>query len=94
MLVIAALLTAMGTDTMAQAGVAVRAEAVVDVAERMATRFSRAFAREVHQPAIRQQTNLRPARIVQQTPPVRDIAPPRSPHQHEHLLYLPPPALA
>ncbi len=94
---IAALLAAMGTDALAQAGVnAARAEAVVNVAERMANRLSHAFARKVHQPAATLHWQARRPTDVAAAPrpDVADSSPKWSFRQHEHLLYLPPPALA
>lgn len=93
LIVVTALLCAAGTDYVANAGSAVRADAVVNIADRMAARLSRAFAHKVHQPAMRypqsrqavaQSTADRPlvARLV---PEVRRDVP--------QLLYLPPPAL-
>ena len=96
LLVVASLLTAMGTDALAQTRLTVRAEAVVNVAERMASRmasrFSRAFTRKTQQPALPLHVS-RPA----PTLAVRSTVLYRTPayifRQSEHLLYLPPPVL-
>lgn len=50
LLTVAALLAAMGTDYVAQASTAIRAEAVVQVAERMAGRLGRAYSHKERHP--------------------------------------------
>ena len=95
LLVFVALVGALGTDYMAQAGSAVRADAVVDVAERIAARLSRAFDQKDHRPAAVQFARQRLAALSAARPSARpeDV---RVEHLASdlRLLYLPPPSVA
>jgi hypothetical protein len=90
-LVVAALLTALGTDYLASAGMAVRAEAVVDVAQRMATRFARAFPRRVNESAIQNGRTPQFATLVIRPFVPDEQSPLPTRHCMPHMLYLPPP---
>lgn len=92
LLVVASLLTAMGTDALAQTSMTVRAEAVVNVAERMASKFSHAFTRKARQPAMPLHAT-RPALTLALRSPALDRKPAYILRPSEHLLYLPPPLL-
>jgi hypothetical protein len=91
MLTLAVLITAMGTDYLASAGMVVRAEVVVNVAERMARRFTPVFPRRAHPQGTQQQQSVQAAvaspavAIVDQQHVHQALACPR------HILYLPPP---
>ncbi len=92
-LVLAMVVTSLGTDCLSQASVIVRADAVVNVAGKMASRFTRAFPRRV------QQTTIHFARRSESmTPEPRPMAA-ATPAVHQSLIplqrqYLPPPARA
>jgi len=92
LLVVASLLTAMGTDALAQSKLTVRAEAVVNVAERMASKFSHAFTRKAKQPAMPLHATRPPLALVLRSPAL-DRKPAVILRAAEHLLYLPPPLL-
>lgn len=80
---------------MAEAGAAVRAEAMVNVAERMAARFSHAFERKDHQPAAVRFQGCRPALMVTEfIPAAQNQGLARLTLAELQLLYLPPPGLA
>jgi hypothetical protein len=91
LLTVALVLTAMGADYLQSAGMVVRAETVVEVAGRMADRFTQAFPRRVHQstPQILHASGWAVVR-----PEVRWMDQQR-PHQalrcSSEVLYLPPP---
>ena len=90
-LTVAALLTALGTDYLASAGQVVRAEAVVNVAERMAARLTRAFARKVTVPAPRMERAAEASQAICMLD-VRGIWRPKQADRCQlQTLYLPPP---
>lgn len=91
LIAVAVLLTALGADYLASAATVVRAEAVVEVAGRMASRFTRAFPRRVNESAIHVERGVpdigeRPIEQVCQTRKA-----PLPTHGRLQLLYLPPP---
>lgn len=91
LLTVTALLAALGTDYLAQAGTHVRAEAVVSVAEKMAARFSRAFPQRSSQPATHLETTRHTAVIVRDFPATGRQDPQQARYCSMHTLHLPPP---
>lgn len=95
LLVLAALVAAWGTDHLAQAGGVVRADAMVDVAERMAARFRYSFDRKSHRPAVvRLDADRRWAMAGQAEVSELSEKVYCQTHLNPHVLYLPPPAMA
>lgn len=90
-LAVAALLTALGTDHLASAAMTVRAEAVVGVAQRMATRFARSFPRRVNESAIQNGRASQFAALAVQPQMPDDQGPFLAMRGMPQMLYLPPP---
>ncbi|GEM_PF-5464169 len=91
LLTVAALLGAMGSDYLAQAGTYVQGEAVVGVAEKMAARFGKAFPQRSSQPATRLESTRQTAAVTQEFPTAGRRDPQQARHCSTQTLHLPPP---
>jgi hypothetical protein len=94
LLTVAALLTAMGTDQLAQAATAIRADAVVQVAERMANRFGRTYSEKERHPVAqfaRTERAITPQCRLASIRPQSQSAGVESNRVRPALLHLPPP---
>lgn len=93
LIVVTALICAAGTDYVANPVSAVNADRVVNIADRMAARLSRAFAHKIDRPAARypQSRQLAMQAAIPQSPIPQWVVVTR--YDLPQLLYLPPPAL-
>ena len=91
LLTVTALLSALGTDYLAQAGTAVRADAVVSAAEKMAVKFGDTFARRPSQPAVRFEKTRQVVALTGEYPSSARSEPQQARYCGMHMLHLPPP---
>ncbi len=91
LLTMTALLAAMGTDYLAQAGTLVQADAVISVAEKMAVRFSKSFPQRSSQPVTRLEGIRQTALVTQEYPTVSRDEPQQARNCSAFTLHLPPP---
>jgi hypothetical protein len=90
-LTMTALLAALGTDYLAQAGTCFQADAVITVAEKMAVRFSKAFPQRSSQPATRLESTRQTAVVAQEFFAIGRHDPQQARCCSTFALHLPPP---